>query len=163
MKKLFLSALLIFTFAIYILHDRKEESESAQLAIPSPTSVPQANTPQPTTMLSNTPSDTPVPPTHTSAGRYKDGTYAGIVADAFYGNVEVQATIQSGKITDVQFLQFPSDRRTSREISAQAMPLLKQEAIVAQNEQVDIVSGATQTSLGFRKSLQSALDQAKNG
>ena len=42
------------------------------------------------------------------------------------------------------------------------MPNLKQEAITAQNAQVDIVSGATDTSNAFMQSLSSALSQAKS-
>lgn len=92
---------------------------------------------------------------------YKDGAYLGVVADAFYGNVQVKATISGGKITNVVFLDYPHDRQTSREINSQAMPILKQEAIQIQTANVDIVSGATQTSLAFVHSLQSALNQAK--
>lgn len=94
-------------------------------------------------------------------GRYKNGTYVGSAADAYFGNVQVQVSISGGKISDVQFLQYPSDRSTSLRISNYAMPVLKQEAIQAQNYNVDIVSGATQTSMAFQQSLASALAQAK--
>jgi uncharacterized protein with FMN-binding domain len=62
----------------------------------------------------------------------------------------------------VQFLQYPSDRRTSQRINSIAMPYLRQEAIQAQSAQVDIISGATLTSEGFQASLQSALQAAHN-
>ena len=78
-----------------------------------------------------------------------------------WGYVQVQATIQNGKISDVQFVQYPSDRRTSRSINSIADPMLQQEAIQAQSANVDIISGATLTSEGFQMSLQSALDQAR--
>ena len=80
--------------------------------------------------------------------------------DVNYGLVEVQATIQNGKISDVQFLDYPHDRRTSQQINAIAMPDLQQEAIQAQSANVDIISGATLTSEGFQMSLQSALASA---
>ncbi len=92
---------------------------------------------------------------------YKDGTYTGDVTDAFYGNVQVQTTVSGGKIIDVAFLQYPNDRSTSVAINSQAMPYLKQEAIQAQSAQVDIVSGATQTSNAFIQSLGSALSKAQ--
>ncbi|HUX35567.1 MAG TPA: FMN-binding protein [Candidatus Paceibacterota bacterium] len=95
-------------------------------------------------------------------GQYKNGSYTGNAADAYYGYVQVEAVISGGKISDVQFLQHPSDRGTSIEINNYAMPILTQEAIQAQNSNVDIVSGATETSLAFRDSLASALAQAKN-
>jgi uncharacterized protein with FMN-binding domain len=82
--------------------------------------------------------------------------------DAYYGNVQVQVTVNGGKITDVQFLDYPQDRGTSREINGQATPLLAQEAIAVQNANVDIISGATDTSMAFQQSLAVALSQAKS-
>jgi uncharacterized protein with FMN-binding domain len=92
---------------------------------------------------------------------YKDGQYDGRIADAYYGNVQVRAIIQGGKLTDVQFLSYPNDRNQSIEINSHALPILKSEAIKAQSAQVDIVSGATNTSNAFINSLSSALSQAK--
>jgi uncharacterized protein with FMN-binding domain len=95
-------------------------------------------------------------------GLYKNGTYKGPEIDAYYGLVQVQATIRSGKIANIQFLEFPSDRRTSVEINNIAVPYLQQEAIQAQSANVDIISGATLTSEAFMMSLQNALNSAKN-
>lgn len=92
---------------------------------------------------------------------YKDGTFTGNVADAYYGMVQVKAVISGGVIADVQFLQYPSDRKTSININNQAMPMLKAEAIQIQNANVDTISGATHTSGAFRESLAYALNQAK--
>lgn len=93
-------------------------------------------------------------------GKFTDGTYTGKVTDAFYGNIQVQITVQNGNLTDIQFLQFPNDHPESLRISQESMPILTREAIKAQSAKVDIVSGATQTSDAFNQSLQSALDQA---
>ena len=98
----------------------------------------------------------------TSGVKYKDGAYTGSSADAYYGSIQVQVTISGGKITDVAFLNYPHDRGTSVSINTQAMPYLKQEAIAAQSANVNIVSGATDSSLAFRQSLASALAQAKS-
>lgn len=95
-----------------------------------------------------------------STGTYKDGTYTGDVADAYYGNIQVQATINNGKITDVTFLQYPNDNRTSINVNEMAMPQLRQEAIQAQSAHVDAVSGASDTSAAFQQSLSSALQKA---
>lgn len=105
---------------------------------------------------------TPVPVAQKQKGQYADGSYTGSVTNAYYGSVQVNAIIQNGAISDVQFLQYPSDRSTSRYINSQAMPLLKQEAVQAQNAQVNGVSGATFTSEAFIQSLSSALALAKN-
>ena len=101
-------------------------------------------------------------PIVTPEGKYKDGTYDGPVVDAYYGNVQVEAVVQGGKLADVQFLDYPQDRRTSRFINQQAMPWLTQEAVQVQSANVDLISGATFTSEAFVKSLQSALNQAQN-
>jgi uncharacterized protein with FMN-binding domain len=96
----------------------------------------------------------------TSSKTYKDGTYTGSVADAYYGNVQVSVTITGGKITDVKFLQYPNTHSTSVYINQQVMPYLQQEAIKAQDSNVQIISGATFTSQAFIQSLSSALSQA---
>lgn len=93
-------------------------------------------------------------------GRYIDGSYTGTVVDAYYGTVQVRAVIQNGRISDVVFLQHPDNQSNSRYINGQAMPLLTQEAISAQNAQVNGVSGATFTSQAFQESLAAALVKA---
>ncbi len=108
------------------------------------------------------PQQTPVaPPPSKPKGQYFDGTYTGASVDVYYGYVQVKAIIQNGRIADVVFLQYPSDRSTSRYINSQAMPLLKQEAIQAQSANVSGVSGASATSEGFVQSLADALSQAR--
>jgi uncharacterized protein with FMN-binding domain len=150
MKKILLSTTVIVLFAIYAIFQRIGNLTDADAAI-----IPNQTASQ---IVLNT----PVPAAAGTGGRYKDGEYTGIVADAFYGNVQVKAVISGGKITDVQFLDYPQDRRTSVEINSQAMPILKSEVIQSQTAQVDGVSGASQTSRAFRESLQNALSQAKS-
>jgi uncharacterized protein with FMN-binding domain len=105
---------------------------------------------------------TPQPVAGNSGARYKDGTYTGSEADAYYGLVQVQAVIQNGQITSVSFLEYPNHRRTSVQINTQVIPWLQQEAIQAQSAQVDLISGATLTSQAFAESLQVALNSARN-
>ncbi|HVW82535.1 MAG TPA: FMN-binding protein [Candidatus Paceibacterota bacterium] len=132
----------------------------------SPAAPPPQNateTPIQTTQTATPPPSAPTPqPLSVPKGQYADGTYTGSPADAYYGTVEVQAVVSGGKLADVTFLQYPSDRSTSRYINSQAMPLLMQEAIAAQSANVSGVSGASDTSAAFRESLASALAQAKN-
>jgi len=94
---------------------------------------------------------------------YKDGSFTGQTFDAYYGPVQVQANVTGGHIVSVDVLQFPKDRRTSRYINSQALPMLKSEVISAQTTQVDIISGATLTSQAFIRSLRTALKQAAPG
>lgn len=142
-------------------------SVPATAPTPAPTPSQPAPTPAPTPAPKPTPAPTPAPAPAPApapqkpAGQYANGSYTGSPADAYYGTVQVKAVIQNGQLADVQFLQYPSDRSTSRYINSQAMPLLTQEAIQAQSAQVDGVSGATETSMAFVQSLASALAQAK--
>lgn len=151
--------LVIFAFAVYIIHLRFDTEEEAHVVIakPSPSSAVVPPTEVATTGGPPQPTATPQP-----RSRYKDGIYTGSVADAFYGNIQVQAIISGGRLTEVKFLQFPNDRGTSIEINQQADPILAQEAIQAQSAHVDIVSGATDTSHAFIESLQAALNQAQS-
>ena len=115
----------------------------------------------PPTPTQTAPAPTPVPtPAPKSTGQYADGTYTGSTVDVYYGYVQVQAVISGGKIANVAFLQYPSDRSTSRYINSQAMPYLIQEALQTQNANVNTISGASETSRGFRASLAAALAQA---
>jgi len=98
-------------------------------------------------------------PAAAGSSRYADGTWTGAAEWTRWGYVQVQAVIRNGKITDIQALQSPSDRR-SASINAQAQPILEREAIAAQSADIDMISGATYTSRTYSASLQAALDEA---
>ncbi|MEU7303391.1 FMN-binding protein [Streptomyces sp. NPDC007206] len=89
------------------------------------------------------------------------GTVTGDATQTQYGTVQVRLTVAGGKITKAEAVQAPkgglSDQKT-----AMAVPRLNQEAVAAQSAQIDAVSGATYTSDGYKKSLQSALDRMKS-
>ena len=86
-------------------------------------------------------------------------TITGTTVSTRYGDVAVEVTVASGKITAVEAVSLPSGGR-SGQISAYAEPVLASEALTAQSASIDIVSGATYTSQAYAQSLQSALDQA---
>ncbi len=136
---------------------RRTTVVQAQPQQTTPTPAPQQAQPTQTTPTQTAP--TPTTPTQPQ-GQYKDGNYTGPSVNVYYGNVQVKAVISGGKLTDVQFLQYPSDRSTSVYINSQAMPMLTQEAIQAQSANVSGVSGASETSAGFVQSLSAALTQA---
>ena len=96
----------------------------------------------------------------TASGAYKDGSYTSPSTSLIYGNLQISVTIAGGKIADVKFLQYPNTPQHSLDMSNMSTPILKSEAIAAQNANVDIVSGATQTSQAFQQALQSILTQA---
>ncbi len=89
-----------------------------------------------------------------------DGSFTGGTYDAYYGSVQVQATVQGGQVTGVQVLQYPNHSRTSNQINAQALPYLQQEVAQAQTGKINIISGATLTSRAYIKSLRDALGQS---
>ena len=77
-----------------------------------------------------------------------------------YGPVQVRVTIRGRRLVAVTAVTYPSSGGRDREISSFALPRLEQEAVAAQSARIDTVSGATFTSDGYRRSLQSALDAA---
>jgi uncharacterized protein with FMN-binding domain len=91
---------------------------------------------------------------------YRDGTYTGSNENAYYGRVQVQVTVTNHAIAGIKVLDYPSDRRTSRYINSQALPMLQREVIAADSANVDTVSGATLTSEAYIRSLGNALRQA---
>lgn len=95
-----------------------------------------------------------------AAAGYRDGSYMGKPYDAYYGLVQVQASIQGGQLVAVKVVQFPNHNGTSRSINRQALPMLKSEVMQAQGARVDLISGATLTSVAYIRSLNTALRQA---
>ncbi|WP_432084065.1 FMN-binding protein [Streptomyces sp. WAC 04229] len=86
------------------------------------------------------------------------GTVTGDAADTQYGPVQVRLTVSGGKITGAEAVQAPKGGQ-SDQVTADAVPKLNQAAVSAGTADIDAVSGATYTSAGYVKSLQSALDK----
>jgi uncharacterized protein with FMN-binding domain len=87
-------------------------------------------------------------------------TYTGDVADTRWGPVQVRITLEGGKISASEAVQYPQDNGRDAEINGYALPILNQEVVQQQSASIDTVSGATVTSDGYLQSLQSAIDQA---
>ncbi|MEU9651801.1 FMN-binding protein [Streptomyces sp. NPDC048110] len=87
------------------------------------------------------------------------GTVTGDAASTQYGPVQVRLTVSDGKITRAEAVQAPKGGQSDR-VTADAVPKLNQAAVAAGSADIDAVSGATYTSAGYVKSLQSALDKA---
>ncbi len=98
-----------------------------------------------------------------ATGRSASGTFKGSAVSTRYGPVQVQIEVAGGRIVDVAVLQVPNTDRRDQEINGYAVPILRQAALDAQSADIDTVSGATYTSEGYRRSLQSALDAAHLG
>lgn len=180
MKKIYLSSLLIFTFIGYAMYNRILNlpapivHRATNVVKPSKSQIninndvvyevtPLKPTPIPviTPKVSQVLVQTPMMQMPMNMGLYRNGKYTGSVADAGYGYVQVVAIISGGKISDVQFLDYPQDVQKSLQKSMYAMPTLISEAIAIQDSNVDTVSGASFTSQAYRESLASALALAK--
>ncbi|MCL4384282.1 FMN-binding protein [Patescibacteria group bacterium] len=156
MKKTFIAGFVVVSFVAYAFLEQVKSWGFGDDSTLPPSRSNSAPNPNLTTLNSGS-----SPKPQTAAGHFKNGQYTGDSTDAFYGNVQVRVTISSGKITNVQFLDYPQDRDRSLAINTVAMPQLTSEAIQAQSANVDVVSGATATSQAFVQSLQSALNQAQ--
>ena len=86
-------------------------------------------------------------------------TVLGKPEDIGYGTVQVRLTLTDGRITDVSAVRMPSGGRSGR-IADYAAPQLRSEVLAAQSAHIDTVSGASYTSEGYARSVQSALDSA---
>jgi len=121
--------------------------------------------------LAATVPDSPLPPggagrspSITAAPATGDGTTLALTGDVVstrYGPIQVQVRMAGGAITDIAVPRYPDGAGQSIAINARALPSLRTATLSAQSAEVDTVSGATYTSVGYRKSLQSALDRAR--
>ena len=68
--------------------------------------------------------------------------------------------MQDRRITAATVLQIPHTDRKDVAINNRAVPILNAETVAAQSAEIDMVSGATVTSVAYIKSLQSAIDKA---
>jgi uncharacterized protein with FMN-binding domain len=95
-----------------------------------------------------------------TTGTTSSGTYTGDAVQTRWGIVQVQITVENGKITKSEAVQYPNENPKDQEINAYAVPQLNSEAVAQQSSSIDSVSGATVTSNGYLTSLQSAVDRA---
>lgn len=87
-------------------------------------------------------------------------TFTGDAIGTRFGDVQVEITVQDGRITSSKVVQVPWSDHRDQEINSRAVPILNEEAVAAQSADIDMVSGATYTSEGYIASLQSAIDRA---
>ncbi|MFJ8439078.1 FMN-binding protein [Kitasatospora griseola] len=103
---------------------------------------------------------TPAPSASSTAASGVTRTVTGSAINTRYGPVQVRVTLDGSAISKIDVIQYPDRDRRDQEINSYAVPELNQEAMAAQSAHIDVVSGATYTSDGYTRSLQSALDQA---
>jgi uncharacterized protein with FMN-binding domain len=157
MRKAFAALLVTAVCVVLVVSFRTHGTARGVARLTKPLAITAAAPNPPSTRStpsapSTTPSPAPAP-----AVKTVDGADVGTK----YGDVQVEVTLRGGRMTDVRALLLPNDRPRSVEISQQAEPILRTEALQAQTAQIDLVSGASFTSDGYAQSLQSALDKAR--
>lgn len=135
------------TPAVVLPRGRAGGGSSQQTATPSlPPVTRQA---PPVTQTRPTPE-----PSRSPAAAYKDGTYTG-VGQSRRGGVQVSLTVQGGRIRSVNIT------RVSTEYPPSDIAPLPRQVVTRQSAQVDMVSGATYSSMAFRGAVQQALSKAQ--
>ena len=146
---------------------RKAQSTgtTSQAQTQTPTAAPtQSQTPAAAPTQSQTPaaaptqSQTPAAAAVKSTPKGNSGKFVGTSVFVQYGYVQVELTVENGKITDARALQAPNGR--SDRFSQYAIPVLRQQTLNAQSSKIQGASGASYTSWGWYTSLQAALVKA---
>ena len=86
--------------------------------------------------------------------------FTGTAIDTGFGDIKVQITVQDKKIIKSDAIAYPNAEQRDLDLSKSSVPKLNAAAVEKQSAKLDIISGATETSEGYAKSLQSAIDQA---
>ncbi len=94
----------------------------------------------------------------TTASCDSGDTVTGDSVTTRWGPVQVAATVSGSQVCEVYAVDWPTGDGRSQMISAYAIPRLDSSATASEGTQIDYVSGATYTSDGYARSLQSILD-----
>jgi uncharacterized protein with FMN-binding domain len=161
------SAITAVYVAGYVHTEAADASLGAPAATPSMTSAPAAGQAPAVTTTNPVPTSTARPANTAPSGQaaasraasqpgpsLKDGTYTG-VGTSRRGDVQVSLTVQGGRVASVNITgantQYPT----------RFIANLPGEVVSRQSAQIDIVSGATYSSLAFRGAVQQALQRAQ--
>lgn len=99
--------------------------------------------------------NTPAEPTSDPVAKMTPGTYTS-VGTGFKGDIKVDVTVNEEAISEIKVV----DSHETMGIGEAAMPVMIEDMIEYQTYAVDLVSGATVTSAGFRTAVKDALTQA---
>jgi hypothetical protein len=145
-----LLALLVVTVALVLLVGLRAKWSPGGSA-PSSARPPASASATTTSPALPSPTTSPLP-----AGRH---VVRGDLVRVDYGPVQVEVTVADGRITVVRALKLPDADPMDVQLSVPAARQLTAAVLDAQSADVDTVSGATYTSEGYLRSLQSALDR----
>lgn len=135
-------------------------AEASTTTAPSETAQPSA-TAEPSATSTATPESTSTPKatataTETPASSVVDGTYQSSDVGYRYGDIQLEVTVQGGKLTGINLLRATTEGRGYD----QAPPMLVDAALQAGSADFGNLSGATFTSMAFKQALTDALNQA---
>jgi uncharacterized protein with FMN-binding domain len=127
----------------------------------TPAKVPTpSTTPAPVSTSATTSATTPATTAATTPATIATRSANGAAINYNYGVLSVSVTVTGSKITTVGIASLnDGGSNRSQSIDQQSIPILEQEALSAQSANIHGVSGASYTSAGFTRSLQSALTQ----
>jgi uncharacterized protein with FMN-binding domain len=77
-----------------------------------------------------------------------------------YTRIQVEATVLRGRLVDVRTTLLGGSDTHTNALNARAEPILREEALRAGTASIDVVTGATSTSLTWIEALQSAMERA---
>lgn len=103
------------------------------------------------------PTGTPNPTNSATAPNNQNRTLVGDAIKTRYGTVQIQINVSGTTINSVDILQAPTG--SNARFTNYAIPILIRETLKAQSANISNVSGASYTSQGYVKSLQSAVSQ----
>jgi uncharacterized protein with FMN-binding domain len=128
------------------LHGRRAAGGAPGRSQPSPSAAPSTS-----------------PAAGSSPGRATAGggthSVTGAVERFGYGELAVRVTVTGSRITNVTVPALQTAEPFSRQLSEQAIPLLRSQVLAADSASINGVSGATFTSEAYATSLQAALDK----
>jgi uncharacterized protein with FMN-binding domain len=79
-----------------------------------------------------------------------------------FSSIQVRAELTRGRLTGVQTLSLTGADAHTIAINRRAEPILREEALVAGDADIDVVSGATYTSESWIESLRAAIRDARH-
>ncbi len=91
-----------------------------------------------------------------TAEEEKDNVFAGQSSNGFGGKLQLEITVEDGKITSIEI----TNHSETKGIGSDAFDELIAEALEKQSADVDSVAGASVTSAAFTEALQKAMDAA---
>jgi uncharacterized protein with FMN-binding domain len=80
-----------------------------------------------------------------------------------YTRIRVEATVYRGRLIDVRTTLLGGSDTHTNALNARAEPILRKEALRAGTASIDVVTGATSTSLTWIEALESAMGRAARG